>query len=71
MSTDREHSRQQALVSLIRAASKNNVDVDKLLELAEQDVSETSGGPYSAAIKKEIHIAHALAAGSLSKTPAE
>ena len=70
MATDREESRLQALIAIIRVASKNNIDVDKLLESAEQDVAETSEEPYSSAIKKQIRIAHALAAGSLSKTPA-
>jgi hypothetical protein len=70
MTTEIEESRQQALVSLLKTASEQGVDVTELVRATEQHVSKHTAEPYSAQITKQIRIAHALAAGAIAGAPA-
>lgn len=71
MSVELEESRQQALIALMRAASRSGVDLLALVSRAEEDVASHTAEPYRGLITKQIRIAHAMTAGVLSSPPAE
>jgi len=66
MSTEQADSLQQALIFLMRAASKNGVNLTALVKSTEDAISEDTSEPYRSRITKQIRIAHAMAAGSLT-----
>lgn len=66
MSTEQADSLQQALIFLMRAASKNGINLTALVKSTEDAISEDTSEPYRSRITKQIRIAHAMAAASLT-----
>ncbi|WP_296255572.1 MULTISPECIES: hypothetical protein [unclassified Pseudomonas] len=70
MATEIEETRQQALISLLKTASEQGIDVTELVRATERQISKNIDEPHGFQIIKQIRVAHAYAAGKTTARPA-